>query len=134
VAGDGLARYGVLASHDINFGGLVLGGEIEASQSDLMPTAHSVPIGNVARLKIRAGREFGPVSNPGLAYAIVGGVNGNTSRGLETGVVYGLGLSTEVGDHLRLSGEALRLVFDDYVGSGTNLQKDSFSVRVSFRF
>jgi len=126
----GEASYGVFGGYDIDFGRVVLGGEIEYQRLDLTQTASGVALNSVERLKLRAGGDFGA----GMAYAIIGGVNGDTSLGRETGVVYGVGLQTAVNDRLHISGEALRQVIDDFAGSGSDLQSESFNVRVLFRF
>ena len=129
-AGGGAASYGVFGGYDVDFGGLVLGGELEYQVQDPALVVGGVRLNSVGRLKMRAGSDFGA----GLAYAILGGVNGDTALGRETGVVYGLGLQAAVSDRLNISGEALRQVIDDFAGSGSDLQNNSFNVRVSFRF
>ncbi len=126
----GEAVFGLHGGYEIDFGDLVLGGEFEYENFHLIESASGEHLSNVGRLKLRAGRDFGAT----MAYAILGGVNGDTNRGSETGVVYGLGLVTEIGDHMTLSGEALRQEFNDFGNFGRDLKTDSFNVRVSFRF
>ena len=125
--GVGLGLHG---GYNIDLGNLVLGGEFEYEHVQLLQSGSGNYLNNVGRLKLRAGRDFGAT----MAYAIFGGVNGDTTDGSETGIVYGLGLVAEVGDRVTLSGEALRQVFDNFASAGRNLKTDSLSVRVSFRF
>lgn len=129
VGGDEL-RFGLHGGYNVDFGGLVLGGEVEFERMRLVESNGAEVLSNVGRLKLRAGRDFGAT----MAYAIVGGVNGDSATGNDFGVVYGLGVLTAVGDHLMLSGEALRQVFDEFGTSGADLKTNSFNVRVSFRF
>lgn len=129
-ADGGAAIYGLHGGYDVDYGAVVLGGELEFERMHLVQGSGAQILGNVGRLKFRAGRDLGST----MAYAIVGGVTGDTPVGNETGVVYGLGLLKAVGNHLTLSGEALRQVFGNFTRSGTDLKTDSFNVRVSFRF
>jgi len=123
------SAYGAHGGYHFDYGGLVLGGELEFAHMPLVQGGSQV-MGNVGRLKFRAGRDFGST----MAYAVLGGVNGDGQTGNESGVVYGLGLLAAMGEHLTLSGEALRQVFGNFANSGSSLKTDSFNVRVSFRF
>jgi len=129
--------YGAHGGYDFDYGRLVLGGEIEVAHMHGVQGAGQISgqisgqtPGTVGRLKFRAGHDFGST----MAYAVLGGVNGDTQSGSETGVVYGLGLLAAMGERLTLSGEALRQVFGNFANSGSSLKTDSFTVRVSFRF
>jgi len=126
----GRSEYGLHGGYDIDYGGLVLGGELEVVRMQLVQSGGGAGIDTVGRLKFRAGHDFGQA----MGYAILGGAHGDAASGRETGVVYGLGLLATVGDHLTLGGEALRQVFDNFAGSGSDVETDSFNVRVSFRF
>ena len=126
----GTAQYGIHGGYDIDFGWLVLGGELEFERLNLVQNSSGARLTSVGRLKLRAGGDFGF----GMAYAIVGGVNGDTKTGRETGVVFGLGLLTTLNDSVIISGEALRQDFSDFAGSGQDLHTNNFNIRVSFRF
>ena len=126
VANDGLARYGP----DFIRSKLVLGAQIEVGRFDLRRSPSGVDLGDAGRLNLRTNRDF----EPGPAYTIVGGTNGEITQTHETGVVYGLGLSMPIGDQLSHIGEELRLVFGEFSGNGHDQQNVSFNVRVSFRF
>jgi len=128
--GGGTTAYGVHGGYDFTFGSMVLGGELELSRMGLARADGTELLGNVGRIKLRAGRDFGST----MAYAIMGGVSGDSPTGSETGVVYGLGVATRIGTRMTLSGEALRQVFDNYANGGASLKTDSFNLRVSFRF
>lgn len=128
-ADGGEAVYGLHGGYDIDYGGLVLGTELEFEHMRLVQGNGSDIFSNIRRLKFKVGQDLGNT----LAYAIVGGAQSDASTGSETGVVYGLGLMTLVSDHLSFSGEALRQVFDNFANGG-DLKTDSFSVRVAFRF
>lgn len=122
--------YGLHGGYDIDYGAFVLGGEVEIERVQMVLSNGAGVLSNVGRVKFRAGRDFGST----LAYAIAGGVSGDTPSGSETGAVYGVGLLTTVGDNLIISGEALRQVFGNFAKGGSDLKTDSFIVRVSFHF
>lgn len=142
----GSARYGVRGAFDIVMGRLELGPDsgpesgpesgvsAEFGRSDLRPGRGGVATDGAGQLKFQTGHGFGRQFDSERVYETVGGADGIPGKTRETGVTFGLGLSTAIGDHLRLGGRALHVVFDDIVGRGTELERDSFSVRVSFRF
>ena len=128
--GGDAVTYGLHGGYDIDFGDLVLGGELEVGRMNLSSGGDTTGVSDVGRIKFRAGRDFGST----MAYAIAGGVNAGAPTGTATGTVYGLGLLTAVGDNLTISGEALRQVFGNFAKSGSDLKTDIFNVRVSFHF
>jgi outer membrane immunogenic protein len=129
-SGGAAAELGLHGGYNVDYGGLVLGGEFEFARMQLAQRNGAEVLSNVSRIKLRAGRDFGTT----MAYAVMGGVNGTAPAGNETGLVFGIGVATRVGEYMTLSTEALRQVFDNYANGPSSLKTDSFSVRVSFRF
>lgn len=128
--GGGGGERGLHGGYDVDYGDLALGGEFEFARVQLAQRSGGEVLSDVARIKLRAGRDFGAT----MTYAVMGGVNATAPAGNETGFVYGIGVATKVGQHMTLSPEALRQVFDDYAYGTSSLTSDSYTVRVSFRF
>lgn len=127
---DGLT-YGVHAGYDYDFGAFVLGGELEISGFDL--SDGGVDVDSVARAKVRAGYDAGNF----LPYIALGYAQLNTGGGLngdDGGEFYGVGLDYAWSDSIRVGGEVLQHEFDNFDGSGLNLEATTATVRVSFEF
>lgn len=128
--GDGLT-YGAHAGYDYDFGTFVLGGELEISGFDV--ESGGVDVDSVARAKLRAGYDAGNL----LPYVTAGYAMLNTGGGLDAdddGAFYGVGIDYKMTDSIRLGGEVLQHEFDDFDGTGLNLEATTASVRVSFEF
>ncbi len=127
--------YGVHAGYDYDFGSFVAGGELELSGFDVTDTNTATSIDSVARLKLRAGYDAGDF----LPYATIGLAQLNTSGAPlgdvdDDGTFYGLGVDYRMGSNIRVGGEVLKHDFDDYAGSGLNVDATTASLRVAFEF
>lgn len=124
--------YGVHAGYDYDFGALVLGGEVEYSLFDVTDAVSGLEVDSVTRLKVRAGYDAGDF----LPYATFGGARLATSGidGEDEGYFYGVGADYRMTDSIRVGAELLRHEFDDYAGTGVDVDATTLGARVSFQF
>lgn len=125
--------YGVHGGYDYDLGGFVLGGEVEISGFDVTDDTIGLEVDSVARAKLRVGYDAGDF----LPYATVGVAQLTTSGAVDdkdSGQVYGLGVDFRATDSLRVGGEVLQHRFDDYAGSGIDVEALTASARISFEF
>lgn len=122
--------YGVHGGYDYDFGDWVIGGELEYDRAKIAIAGGTEQVDNVGRLKFKAGYDFGQA----LGYVVVGAARADTTLGNDTGAIYGLGLAYQVSPQFMLSGEVLRHDFNNYNGSGLDVEADSVNIRASFRF
>lgn len=123
--------YGIHAGYSYDFGQWVAAGELEYDRVDISIANGAVNVDDVVRLKASVGYDFGPA----VSYVIVGGARANTSGlGNDTGYLYGIGAAYRITPQWVLSGEVLQHKFDDFNGSGLDVEANTFNVRASFRF
>jgi len=121
--------YGVHLGYDYDFGTFVLGGEIDYDGADIDLNG-AATVDSVARLKLRAGYDFGRV----LGYVTAGVAEVDTSLGSEGGEFYGIGVAYQIDDRYSVGAELLEHSFDDISGSGVDADATTFVVRGSIRF
>lgn len=121
--------YGLHLGYDYDFGRFVLGGEVDYDFTDI-DLGGAADVDSVARLKLRAGYDFGRT----MAYLAVGAAQVDTSLGNETGEFYGIGVAYQINDRFTVGGEVLEHSFDDISGSGVDADATSVTLRGSFRF
>ncbi len=126
-SGDGVIG-GAFVGYNYDFGNYVLGGEFDASASDI--SVGGIDVDSVYRLKLRAGYDAGPA----LIYAVAGGANVQTSAGDDSGYVAGLGVDYKVTDRVTVGGEYLYHNFDSFAGTGASADFNTFSARVAYNF
>lgn len=125
--------YGVHAGYNYDFGNFVIGGEIDYDWTQISDSGSSIDLDNVARLKLRAGYDAGEF----LPYVTVGAARAFTGGALDAnddGQFFGVGLDYQVGSNLRVGGEVLRHEFEDFDGSGADIEATTFAARVSYNF
>jgi outer membrane immunogenic protein len=126
---------GVHAGYRYDFGTAVIGGELDydIANMDLGATAGD-ELENVARLKLQAGYDAGRT----LIYGTAGGARASASVGgadlSDNGWFAGIGADFAVTDRITVGGEVLRHQFDDFDGSGVDLDATTATARVSLRF
>ncbi|SDO98853.1 Opacity protein [Lutimaribacter pacificus] len=126
--GDGTIG-GLVAGYDYDFGNWVLGGGLDYDFADI--DAGGTTLENVARLKLRGGYKIGN----GLAYASAGVARAETdTMGSDNGYFVGLGYEHMITDSFTVGGEALYHEFDDFDGSGTDIEATTVQLRGTFRF
>lgn len=121
--------YGLFAGYDLDLGQWVLGGEVEIDFTDLNLSG-AASVDSVARLKLRAGYEFGQV----LGYVTGGAARLDSTLGNDTGGFLGVGLAYRLNGPVTIGGEVLYDKFDNINGSGIDADATSVSLRAAFRF
>jgi outer membrane immunogenic protein len=136
--GGGLDGYGplggVLAGYRYDFGRTVAGVELDYDVADIDLNAGADSLDDVARLKLMAGYEFGRA----LVYGTVGAAQANATVGgvglSDTGYFGGLGVDYAVTDRIGVGGELLQHQFNDFDGSGVDLDATTIKARVFLQF
>lgn len=127
--GDGVIG-GLIAGYDYDFGQFVLGAGVDYDVTDI-DIGGATTLESVARLKLRAGYDLGQ----GLIYATAGGARAETSTlGRDNGWFAGAGYEQKITDSLSLGGEVLYHQFDDFNGTGVDVDATTVQVRAMFRF
>jgi opacity protein-like surface antigen len=120
---------GFTAGYDWDFGNFVLGAGLDADIADLSVGAATLE--RVYRLKVRGGYDLGN----GLLYATAGGAGADVDGlGYDTGYFVGAGYEHMVTDTISLGGEVLYHEFDDFKGTGTDIEATTFQIRANYRF
>ncbi|EBA11738.1 outer membrane protein [Roseobacter sp. CCS2] len=126
--------YGAHAGYLYDFGSWVLGGELDLDGTEI--SQDGIDVDTVTRAKLRLGYDAGDF----LPY-ITGGVaqlrtssDDDTFDGDDTGGFAGLGLEYRVSPTIRVGGEVLQHQFEDYNGSGEDIDARTIAARVSFQF
>ncbi|KAJ56648.1 hypothetical protein ACMU_06810 [Actibacterium mucosum KCTC 23349] len=127
--GDGFIG-GLHAGYDIDLGDWVIGGEFDVDSTDINLSAGGGDIDSVARLKLRAGYDLGPT----LVYGTVGAAFAEADLGSDTGFAVGAGVERRITDAMSIGGEVLYHQFDNYNGSGIDVNATTATARVKFRF
>ena len=121
--------YGVHIGYDYDFGTFVLGGELDYDGSDIDLNG-AATVDSVARLKLRAGYDFGRT----LGYVTAGVAEVDTSLGSESGEFYGIGVAYQINERYTVGAELLEHNIDDISGTGVDADATTFTVRGSIRF
>jgi outer membrane immunogenic protein len=125
---------GVLAGYRYDFGRTVAGVELDYDTADIDLAGGTAALDDVARLKVMAGYEFGRA----LVYGTVGAAQANASVGAadlsDTGYFGGLGVDYAITDRLGVGGELLQHSFDNFDGSGVDLDATTVKARVFLQF
>ncbi|WP_010137524.1 outer membrane protein [Oceanicola sp. S124] len=123
------AVYGVQGGYDYDFGTFVLGGEVDyvGAEDGILAGAD---LDSMTRIKLKAGYDAGPA----LIYGVIGAAYANTSAGDDNGMVYGVGADYMVNDTVSVGAEYLYHEFEDFNGSGTDIDAGTLAARVNYRF
>jgi opacity protein-like surface antigen len=125
--------YGVHAGYNYDFGSFVLGGEIDYDVADITDSATDITVDNITRLKLRAGYDAGAF----MPYLTAGAVRAETSGALaetDDGAFAGLGVDYNFSDNIRIGAEVLQHQFEDFGGSGVDIDATTIGARVSYTF
>jgi outer membrane immunogenic protein len=128
------ALYGVRAGYDYDFGKFVLGAGLDYDAADVDLDSGAGSLDSVLRLKVRGGIDLGQT----LVYATAGAARaeatlGGARRG-EDGYFGGIGADYMLNDRWTLGGEVLIHKFDNFGGTGTDIDATTAGVNVGFRF
>ena len=123
---------GLTAGYDWDFGNFVLGAGLDADIADLdVGSPAAATLARVYRLKVRGGYDLGN----GLIYATAGGAGADVDGlGYDTGYFVGAGYEHMVTETISLGGEVLYHEFEDFKGSGLDVEATTFQVRANYRF
>lgn len=126
--------YGVHAGYNWGFGNWVVGTELEYDWADIDLDGGPDGIDSIARLKLRAGYDLGQA----LLYATAGPAYANAEIGgsdfSDTGWFAGVGMGYQVTDQWVVGGELLAHEFDDFDGTGVDVNATTAALRASYRF
>lgn len=131
--GDGFLG-GIHGGYRWDFGQYVAGAELDYDTADVDLAGGTSSLDNVARIKVMAGAELGRslvYGTAGVAYAdaTVGGTDLS-----DNGWFIGAGVDVALDDRWSVGGELLQHQFDDFDGSGVDLDATTLKAKVSFRF
>ncbi|MFT7059213.1 MAG: opacity protein-like surface antigen [Pseudorhodobacter sp.] len=130
--GDG-ALGGLHAGYRQDFGNFVGGVEFDfdLSQIDLGATDE---LDNITRLKLLGGYDFGRT----LVYGTVGAAYANATiagvDGSDDGYFFGVGADYQLNDKWTIGGEIVQNRFDDFDGTGTDIEAVTAKLKVGLRF
>ena len=125
--------YGVHAGYNYDLGNFVVGAEIDYDWTQIGDSGSGIDLDNVARLKLRAGYDAGqflPYITAGMAQAYTGGALDAD----DDGTLYGVGMDYQFAPNLRVGGELLKHEFDNFAGSGADIDATTLAARVSYNF
>ncbi len=132
--GDGVLG-GVHAGYRYDFGKAVVGGEIDYDTASIdLGAVAGDELNSVTRLKLMAGADLGRTLVYGTAgYAYADADVGGASLS-DDGWVAGVGADYALTDQWRVGGEILTHGFDNFDGSGVDLDVTTVKAKVSFAF
>ena len=125
---------GVHAGYRWDFGSFVAGAEFDYDMASIDLGATGDTLDDVARLKLSGGAEFGNAlvyGTTGIARA--GATVGGSELG-DNGYFLGAGVDYAITDQWVLGAELMQHRFDDFGGSGVDLDATTLKARVSLRF
>lgn len=129
LSGDGMIG-GLSLGYDYDFGNVVLGAGLDYDLADI-DVGGADTLESVARLKLRAGYDMGR----GLLYATGGAARATLANlGDDTGYFAGVGYEHLITDNVSVGGEVLYHAFDDFNGSGIDVEATTVAAKVNFRF
>ena len=124
---------GVHAGYRWDLGNWVAGGELSYDKTDIDMAADAT-LDDVMALKLTAGREIGN----SLVYGTLGAAHANaTVAGADSsdnGLLYGVGFDYAVNERWTVGGEVLQHQFDDFDGSGVDVDATTLKAKVALRF
>lgn len=130
---DGVS-YGVHAGYNRGFGRFVLGGELQYEATDVQEGSSFLEFDSIARAKVRVGYDAGsfmPYLTTGVAQA---SVSNSSFAGDDSGAFAGIGVDYKYGEKLIVGTEVLQNKFDNFDGTGVDIEATTAALRLSFNF
>ena len=131
--GDGMTG-GLMAGSRRDFGQFVAGVEANYDWANIDLGAGTDSLDNITRLKLIGGYDMGSA----LVYGTVAAVGAEATVGgaalNDTGWGAGIGVDYALTDRMTLGAELMEHRFNDFAGTGTNLDATTVNARVGFRF
>jgi opacity protein-like surface antigen len=125
---------GVHFGYRWDFGQFVFGTELDYDFADIDLGGDTGSLDDVARVKLIGGADLGQ----SLVYATTGAAYATATVGgadlSDDGWFYGAGLTYAINDQWTLGGELLQHNFDNFDGTGVDLDALTATARVGFRF
>lgn len=121
---------GLIGGYRADLGQFVAGIEGNYDWTNIDLGGGAATLDNVARLKLIGGYDMGPA----LVYGTVAAVRAETSLGNDNGYALGVGMDYALTDRMTLGAELLEHRFDNFNGTGVDLDVATFNTRVGFRF
>jgi outer membrane immunogenic protein len=125
---------GVLAGYRFDLGNVVAGVEADYDMTNIDLGAGTGELDSVARLKLQAGTELGRA----LVYGTLGAAHAEATVGgvglSDTGYFGGVGMDFAISDSMTVGGELLQHKFNDFDGSGVDLDATTVKARVTLQF
>ena len=125
---------GVHAGHRYDFGRFVAGAELDYDKTQIDLGTAGDQLDSVTRLKFIGGADLGR----SLVYATAGAAQAKATVGgnglSDTGYFLGAGIDYAITDRWYLGGELLQHKFDNYDGTGVDLDATTVTARVSLKF
>ncbi|WP_204115735.1 outer membrane protein [Shimia biformata] len=122
---------GVQAGYNYDFGGWVLGAEVDYSFDNRSFGASTMD--DTWSLKGKVGYAF----NDTMVYGTVGGVRGGIASGgtttYDNGYIYGVGVEQRLASNWSVAGEILQTRFDSF-GGGADVKDTKAVLKVNYRF
>ncbi|MGL4234469.1 outer membrane protein [Tabrizicola sp.] len=136
--GAGLDGYGWLggvhAGYRWDFGQFVAGAELDYDTADIDLGTTLGTLDDVARLKLIGGAEFGN----SLIYATAGAAQASATVGgvdlSDNGWFLGAGVDVAINERWTVGGELMQHQFDDFDGTGVDLDATTIKAKVGLRF
>lgn len=126
--------FGIHGGYRWDFGTTVIGAEAGYNAGDIELSGGAGSIDDVLRLKLNAGYDLGQT----LIYGTVGAAQASaTLSGVERddmGYLFGAGLAYDLGNQWEVGGEVLRHEFEDFDSTGINVDVNTLTARLSYRF
>lgn len=122
--------YGVHGGYNYDFGRFVLGGELDYDFSDISLSGAGGDIDSIGRAKLKAGYDLGST----LLYGTAGVAVADATLGNDNGTFYGVGVSYQMTPDWTVGGEVLAHQFDDFDGTGVDIEANTLSLRASYNF
>jgi outer membrane immunogenic protein len=126
---------GIFAGYRYDFGSYVIGAELDHNLADIDLPAVVGTIDSVTRLGVEAGFDAGPAliyATGGAAWANVGDTGGADLS--DDGYFYGVGFDYAVTDRMTVGAELLQHEFDNFDGTGLDVDALTFGVNAALRF
>jgi opacity protein-like surface antigen len=126
---------GVHAGYRWDFGQFVAGAELDYDSASIdLGAVEGDELDDIARLKLIAGTEFGN----SLVYATAGAARASATVGgvdlSDNGWFLGAGVDVPVAGNWTVGGELMQHQFDDFDGTGVDLDATTLKAKVSLRF
>lgn len=125
---------GVHAGYRWDLGNWVAGTELSYDKADIDLGAAAGSLDDVMALKLTAGREIGN----SVVYGALGAAQADaTVAGVgrsDSGFVYGVGFDYAVNDRWTVGGEVLEHKFNDFDGTGVDLDATTIKAKVGLKF